>query len=72
MSTPEEKLERLLGLLDQAKAAAEAIEIPKCKKSAADYFMQTLLANVNNDKLTDANFRQFVKNSIQVQGIKAE
>ena len=32
----------------------------------AENFMQTLHVNVDNKKLSDADFRQFVRNSIQI------
>ena len=33
-------------------------------KSEADYLMDTVAANVDNEKLSDADFRQFIRNSI--------
>ena len=34
-------------------------------KSRADCFIPMLRANVDNDKLSDADFREFVRNSIK-------
>jgi hypothetical protein len=31
------------------------------KVAIADYAMQTILANVDNDKLSDADFREFIR-----------
>ena len=33
------------------------------------HFVETLLANVNNEKLTDAEFREFVRNSLPIVDI---
>ena len=32
----------------------------------AEHFMTTVAANVDNEKLTDAEFRQFIRNSLPV------
>lgn len=40
------------------------IKISDPKKSNADYFIPTLAANVDNEKLSDADFRRFVRNSL--------
>jgi hypothetical protein len=32
----------------------------------ADHFMGTIAANVDNDKLSDAEFRQFIRNTLTI------
>ena len=32
----------------------------------SSYLLETIVANVNNDKLSDSDFRQFIKNSLSV------
>ena len=36
------------------------------KKVPADNFVGTVAANVNNDKLTDAQFREFIRNTLPI------
>jgi len=71
MPTSEDKIKNLRALLEQvvsiankAVSVASEIEIPTTRKSDADYFIPTLAANLDNEKLTDADFRQFVRNSL--------
>lgn len=59
----EERVERLGGLLEQAQAVLKELDLSR-RPSAADHFVQTLQANVGNDKLSDADFRAFVRNSL--------
>ena len=63
MSRNQEQIERVTNLLKQAGAALEAIDITPCP-SPAEMFMRTLAANLDNDKLSDADFRQLVRNSL--------
>lgn len=32
----------------------------------AEHFMATIAANVDNDKLTDAEFREFIRNTLPI------
>ena len=35
-------------------------------KVPAENFVATIAANIDNDKLSDAEFRQFIRNSIKI------
>lgn len=63
LNTNQEQLERVTNLLKQAGAVLETIDLTP-RKSPAEMFLQTLAANLDNEKLTDADFRQFVRNSL--------
>lgn len=62
-NTNQEQIERVSNLLKQAGAVLETIDL-KPRTSPAEIFLQTLAANLDNEKLTDADFRQFVRNSL--------
>lgn len=67
MSHPinQERLERVSNLLSQAQAVVATIDSrPQTQMSPADCFMETLAANACNSNLSDAEFRQFVLNSL--------
>lgn len=61
----EERIERASNLLQQAQAVLATVDFPPPSKSAADYFIPTLAANVENEELSDADFRQLVRNSLK-------
>jgi len=63
MNTNQEQLERVINLLKQAGAVLETIDL-KVSPSPAEIFLRTLAANLDNEKLSDADFRQFVRNSL--------
>ena len=56
MSRNQEQIERVTNLLKQAGSALETIDL-RLRPSAAEMFMRTLAANLDNDKLSDADFR---------------
>lgn len=64
MPSNEVQLERVTNLLSQAQAVIATISLPKPKSSLADQFVKTLSANVDNERLSDAEFRAFVRNSL--------
>ena len=64
MPTNQERIEQAAHLLTEAQATLAAIDLAP-RRSAADIFLQTLAANVDNEKLTDADFRLFVRNSLR-------
>lgn len=64
MHTNQERIELAAHLLTEAQATLAAIDLTP-RRSAADIFLPTLAANVDNDKLTDADFRLFVRNSLR-------
>ena len=41
-------------------------------KSSAEIFIDTIRANVENEKLTDEEFRDFIRNSLPVLGFFSE
>lgn len=63
MPTNQEQIVRLTNLLKQAGAVLETIDL-KPRPSPAEMFLRTLAANLDNHKLSDADFRQFVRNSL--------
>ena len=63
MSRNQEQIERVTNLLKQAGSALEDIDLTP-RPSPAEMFMRTLVANLDNDKLSDADFRQLVRNSL--------
>lgn len=63
MNTNQEQLERVANLLKQAGAVLETIDLTP-RKTPAEVFLRTLAANLNNANLSDADFRQFVRNSL--------
>ena len=63
MNRNQEQIERVANLLKQAGSALETIDL-RPRPSAAEMFMRTLTANLDNDKLSDTDFRQFVRNSL--------
>ena len=76
-STPRFRLAEQDALLRQHKAVVQTAQetlsrlLPQLEamdfrpvKSEADYLMDTVAANVDNEKLSDADFRQFIRNSI--------
>jgi DNA polymerase elongation subunit (family B) len=50
--------------LRRALAGLETLDF-RTVKSEADYLLPTLAANVDNERLTDEQFRNFVRNSIK-------
>jgi hypothetical protein len=38
----------------------------KRRKISAKNFMQTIAANIDNDKLTDADLREFIRNTLPI------
>ena len=56
MTANQERIEQAIRLLTQAQAGLAAIDFSPAR-SAADMFLPTLAANVDNDKLSDADFR---------------
>ena len=64
VQTNKNQLERVTNLLPQARADLGTIVFRPPRQSAADSFTATLAANVDNDRMTDAEFRQFVRNSL--------
>ena len=63
MNSNQEQIERVANLLKQAGSALETIDL-RPRPSAAEMFMRTLAANLDNDKLSDADFRHLVRNSL--------
>ena len=63
MNRNQEQIERVANLLKQAGSALETIDL-RLRPSAAEMFMRTLAANLDNDKLSDADFRQLVRNTL--------
>ena len=63
MNSNQEQIERVANLLKQAGSVLETIDL-RPRPSPAEMFMRTLAANLDNDKLSDADFRQFVRNSL--------
>ena len=63
MNTNQEQLERVTNLLKQAGAVLETIDLTP-RASPADIFLRTLAVNLDNVFLSDADFRQFVRNSL--------
>ena len=63
MNSNQEQIERVTNILKQAGSALEAIDLTH-RQSPAEMFMRTLAANLDNDKLSDAELRQFVRNSL--------
>lgn len=63
MNTNQEQLERVANLLKQAGAVLETIDLTP-RLSPAEVFLRTLAANLDNVYLSDADFRQFVRNSL--------
>ena len=55
MSPNQERIEQAIRLLTQAQAGLATIDFTPTR-SAADTFLPTLAANVDNEKLSDANF----------------
>ena len=64
MTANQERIEQSIRLLTQAQAGLATIDFTPTR-SAADMFLPTLAANVDNDKLSDADFRIFVRNSLR-------
>lgn len=63
MNTNQEQIERVRHLLTQAQAVLATVDLAR-RPSPAGLFIPTLAANVDNEKLSDADFRQFVRNSL--------
>ena len=63
MNSNQEQIERVANLLKQAGSVLETIDL-RPRPSPAEMFMRTLVANLDNDKLSDADFRQLVRNSL--------
>lgn len=63
MPTNQDQIERANNLLAQAQAVLATVDL-KPVRSPADIFLPTLAANVDNDKLSDADFRDFVRRSL--------
>ena len=63
MNSNQEQIERVANLLKQAGSVLEDIDLTP-RPSPAEMFMRTLVANLDNDKLSDADFRQLVRNSL--------
>lgn len=57
LKTARDALSRVLPLLDDLDF--------RPIKSEADCLMDTVAANVDNEKLSDADFREFIRNSIR-------
>lgn len=63
MNSGQETIERVTNILKQAASALETIDLTP-RRSPAEMFLRTLAANLDNDKLSDTDFRQFVRNSL--------
>ena len=63
MNSDQETIERVTNILKQAASALETIDLTP-RPSPAEMFLRTLTANLDNDKLSDTDFRQFVRNSL--------
>lgn len=63
LNTNQEQIERVSNLLKQAGAVLETVDL-KPRSSPAEMFLRTLAANLDNEKLTDTDFRLFVRNSL--------
>ena len=63
MNKNQEQIERVTNLVKQAGAVLETIDL-RPRETPAEIFLRTLAANLDNNKLTDAEFRQFVRNSL--------
>ncbi len=50
-------------MLGKARDALEATRLPLAK-SSADYLLDTIRANLDNNQLSDADFRTFIRNSL--------
>lgn len=66
-NTNAEQLERVTNLLTQAQAVLATVDVSPRRKSPADCLVETIAANVDNDKLTDADFRNFIRNSLKAK-----
>ena len=66
MNSNQEQLALVSALLQQAGGMLENIHLtpPSPRPSPAEIFLRTLASNLDNQKLSDADFRQFVRNSL--------
>ena len=63
MNTNQEQLECVANLLKQAGAVLDTVDLTP-RESPAEVFLRTLAANLDNEYLSDADFRQSVRNSL--------
>lgn len=65
MGTPNEKVVAgVQDLLGQAQRLLGQVDL-RPVKSSAEHLMDTIRANVDNEKLSDAEFREFIRNSLR-------
>jgi hypothetical protein len=73
LNTNQEQIERATNLLTQAQAVLATVTFDVALRSSpADLFIPTLVANVDNEKLSDAEFRLFVRNSLPTVSLPPE
>jgi len=66
LRTMREDLKRSQDLIDKTLARVRQEEhTPTATKTASDYFMDTLKANLDNENLDDSQFRQFLRNTLK-------